>query len=70
MDKTNLPQTGVNKIPESKTLPEDGLPPAIKKNEDAEKQAVEQEVKKTFKDINVPVEPAVGNDGIEVGGEG
>ena len=70
MDKTKLTPTDVNKIPESKTRPEDGLPPAVKKNEDAEKQAVEQEVKKTFKDIDVPVEPVVGNDGIEVGGEG
>lgn len=70
MDTTDISATDVKKIPESKTRPEDGLPPAVINNEDAEKQQVEQEVKQTFKDPDVPVEPVVGNDGIEVGGEG
>ena len=70
MDKMNTPQTDVNKTPESKTRPEDGLPPAVEKVEDVEKEKTEQEVKQTFKDPDVPVEPAVGNDGLEVGGEG
>lgn len=70
MDKANTTPTAATKIPESKTRPEDGLPAAVKKEEDPEKTAVEQEVKETFKDTDVPVEPAVGNDGLEVGGEG
>lgn len=70
MDKANTTPTAATKIPESKTRPEDGLPAAVKKEGDPEKTAVEQEVKETFKDTDVPVEPAVGNDGLEVGGEG
>jgi hypothetical protein len=70
MDTANTPPTAATKIPESKTRPEDGLPPAVKKDEDPEKKEVEQEVKETFKDPDVPAEPAVGNDGLEVGGEG
>jgi hypothetical protein len=70
MDKTNTSQTDVDKTPESKTRPEDGLPPAVEKNQDTEKQETEEEVKESFKDPDVPAEPAVGNDGIEVGGEG
>ena len=69
MDRTN---TAANepKTPESKTRPEDGLPPVVKKEGDAEKEKTEQEVKETFKDPDVPVEPVTGNDGVEVGGEG
>jgi hypothetical protein len=70
MDTANSFATATTKIPESKTRPEDGLPAAVKKDEDPEKKAVEQEVKETFKDPDAPVEPAVGNDGLEVGGEG
>jgi hypothetical protein len=70
MDTTNTAPTDATKIPESKTRPEDGLPAAAKKEEDPEKKEAEQEVKETFKDPDVPVEPAVGNDGLEVGGEG
>ena len=70
MDNTNTEPIDTNKTPESKTLPEDGLPPAVEKMPDAEKEKTEQEVKKSFKDPDVPVGPAVGNDGVEVGGEG
>ncbi len=70
MDTANTAPTAATKIPESNTRPEDGLPAAAKKEEDSEKTAVEQEVKETFKNPDVPVEPAVGNDGLEVGGEG
>jgi hypothetical protein len=64
MDTANPESTDGTQIPESKTSPEDGLPAVVKKEEDPEKAEVEQEVKETFKD------PAVGNDGLEVGGEG
>lgn len=70
MDKTNTSQTALEKIPESKTPPQDGLPPVVEQIKDPEKKETEQEVKKSFKDPDVPVEPAVGNDGMEVGGEG
>jgi len=70
MYTANTAPTAATKIPESKTRPGDGLPAAAKKEEDPEKTAVEQAVKETFKDPDVPVEPAVGNDGLEVGGEG
>jgi hypothetical protein len=70
MDTANTLATTATKIPESKTSPEDGLPPAAKTTEDPEKTATEEEVKETFKDPDVPVEPATGNDGLEVGGEG
>jgi len=56
VDTANISPTAATKIPESKTRPEDGLPAAAKKED--------------FKDPDVPVEPAVGNDGLEVGGEG
>lgn len=43
----------------------------MNKNEaDEAKEKTEEEVKESFKDEDVPVEPAVGNDGLEVGGEG
>ena len=43
----------------------------INKNEVGEaKEKTEEEVKESFKDEDVPVEPVVGNDGLEVGGEG
>jgi hypothetical protein len=70
MDTANKVANDATKIPESKTRPEDGLPAAVKKEENPEKKAVEEEVKETFQDPDVPVEPAVGNDGLEVGGEG
>ena len=41
-----------------------------KKAADEAKEEIEAEVKGSFKDEDVPVEPAVGNDGLEVGGEG
>ena len=70
MDKTNTPQTDVDKTPESKTRPQDGLPPVVEKIKDAKKEETEEEVKQSFKDPDVPAELPVGNDGIEVGGEG
>jgi hypothetical protein len=70
VDTANTLTTTATKIPESKTKPEDGLPPAVKTAEDPQKKEAEQEVKETFKDPAVPVEPALGNDGLEVGGEG
>jgi hypothetical protein len=70
MDTANSSVNDANKIPESKTGLEDGLPAVVKTAGDPEKTAVEEEVKKNFKDPDVPVEPAVGNDGLEVGGEG
>jgi|GEM_PF-6058078 len=49
----------------------DNNAPVQNKNEKAElKEEVEEEVKESFQDEDVPVEPAVGNDGLEVGGEG
>jgi len=41
-----------------------------KKTADEAKEETEAEVKESFKDEDVPVEPVVGNDGLEVGGEG
>jgi len=41
-----------------------------KSNPEVIKDEIEEEVKESFQDEDVPVEPAVGNDGIEVGGEG
>lgn len=70
MDTANTNPTAATKIPESKTRPEDGLPAVDTHEENPEEKEVEQEVKETFKDPRVPVEPAVGNDGLEVGGEG
>lgn len=35
-----------------------------------EKKETEVEVKKSLQDEDIPVEPVLGNDGIEVGGEG
>lgn len=70
MDTANTSPTPSTEIPESKTRPEDGLPAVVTKDEDPEKTAVEEEVKESFKDPDVPAESAVGNDGLEVGGEG
>ena len=70
MDNTNTSQTDVDKTPESKTRPQDGLPPVVEKIKDAQKKETGEEVKESFKDPDVPVEPPVGNDGIELGGEG
>ena len=43
---------------------------ANKKAADEAKDEIEAEVKESFKDEDTPVEPVVGNDGLEVGGEG
>ena len=60
----------LKKVPESKTNPHDGLPPAPEIVQDSQKEQVEKEVKETFKNEEIPVEPVLGNDGEEVGGEG
>ena len=45
--------------------------PKLNKKEDEDvKDEIEEEVKVSFQDEDVPVEPVVGNDGLEVGGEG
>ncbi len=44
--------------------------PELNKKEEEEKDEIEEEVKESFQDEDVPVEPVVGNDGLEVGGEG
>jgi len=45
--------------------------PMLNKKEDEDvKDEIEEEVKGSFQDEDVPVEPVVGNDGLEVGGEG
>jgi hypothetical protein len=49
---------------------DDQAPQLSKKEEEAVKDEIEEEVKESFQDEDVPVEPAVGNDGLEVGGEG
>lgn len=41
-----------------------------KKAIDEAKEKTEAEVKESFKDEDVPMEPVLGNDGLEVGGEG
>lgn len=38
--------------------------------EEQQKKETEVEVKKSLQDEDIPVEPVLGNDGIEVGGEG
>ena len=73
-------QEVINKIADSSVKESSNTTPAenavnsitlVNKKEEAEaKEEVEAEVKESFKDENVPVEPAVGNDGMEVGGEG
>ena len=73
-------QEVINKIADSSVKESSNTTPAEnaansitainKKEEDEAKDEVEAEVKESFKDENVPVEPAVGNDGMEVGGEG
>jgi hypothetical protein len=45
-------------------------PKLNKKEEGDVKEEMEEEVKAGFQDEDVPVEPVVGNDGLEVGGEG
>ena len=45
-------------------------PKLNKKEEGDVKDEIEEEVKKSFQDEDVPVEPVVGSDGLEVGGEG
>jgi hypothetical protein len=42
----------------------------VEKIKDAKKQEAAEEVKQSFKDPDVTAELPVGNDGIEVGGEG
>ena len=44
--------------------------PKMNKKEGDVKDEIEEEVKGSFQDEDVPVEPVVGNDGLEVGGEG
>jgi len=73
-------QEVINKIADSSVKESSNTTPAenaansitlVNKKEEAEaKEEVEAEVKESFKDENVPEEPAVGNDGMEVGGEG
>ena len=73
-------QEVINKIADSSVKESSNTTPAenavnsitlVNKKEEAEaKEEVEAEVKESFKDENVPVVPAVGNDGMEVGGEG
>ena len=58
---------------ESKTVIIDSANEAskLKKRKEGDvKDKKEEEVKESFKDEDVPVEPVVGNDGLEVGGEG
>ncbi len=45
-------------------------PELNRKDEEDVKHEIEEEVKESFQDEDVPVEPVVGNDGLEVGGEG
>ena len=51
----------LKKVPESKTNPHDGLPPAPEIVHDPQKKQVEKEVKETFNDEEIPVEPVLGN---------
>lgn len=60
----------VKQEPESKTLPNDGLPPVKEIKHDEHKEEVKEEVKESFKDEGMPGEPVLGDDGDEVGGEG
>ncbi|MFT3678718.1 MAG: hypothetical protein QM791_00510 [Ferruginibacter sp.] len=60
----------LKKVPESKTGPGEGLPPAVENKHDPLKEEIKNEVKESFKDENIPVEPVLGDDGDEVGGEG
>lgn len=39
-------------------------------NDKAAKEKIEEEVKGSFAEENIPVEPVLGDDGVEVGGEG
>jgi len=41
-----------------------------KRKEGDVKDEIKEKVKESFQDEDVPVEPVVGNDGLEVGGEG
>ncbi len=69
MDNITTPP-GLKKVPESKTKPDEGLPPVRESKHDAHKEEVKEEVKESFKDEDIPVEPVLGDDGDEVGGEG
>jgi len=52
-------------------IDKDNEAPKLNKKEDGDvKDKIEEEVKGSFQDEDVPVEPVVGNDGLEVGGEG
>ena len=52
-------------------IDKDNEVPKLNKKEDEDvKDEIEEEVKGSFQDEDVPVEPVVGNDGLEVGGEG
>jgi len=49
---------------------DNGSPQLNNKDDEDVKDEIEEEVKESFQDEDVPVEPVVGNDGLEVGGEG
>ena len=66
---TNAPE-GKEKITVNNDKPNAAVTPTIEKSKDVHKHEVEEEVKESFKDENVDAEPALGNDGDEVGGEG
>ena len=52
-------------------IDKDNEAPKLNKKEDGNaKDEIEEKVKESFQDEDVPVEPVVGNDGLEVGGEG
>ena len=61
-----------NETPTSKTDAKQNPAENIKTQKETgiAKEEVKEEVKQSFKDPDAPVEPALGDDGIEVGGEG
>ena len=69
MDKSIKSPVGKEAI-ENKDKPNAILPIAGKNSNETDKEEVEIEVKESFQDEDVPVEPVLGNDGDEVGGEG
>lgn len=70
MQDNSTTPLNVKKEPESKTQPNEGLPPAPENKHDAHKEEVKEEVKENFKNESLPMEPVLGDDGEEVGGEG
>jgi len=69
MQDNNTTPPNETKEPESKTLPNDGLPPAREIVQDEHKEEVKEEVKESFKEEGMPGEPVLSDDGDEVGGE-